>query len=203
MHDWSRSYRRLPFFSANQTLFWFSSQMPLWSGISFYLAVFINLLIAFYYPFSENSGVYDATISGAAWTATFMSLAVLIMFPSSNALKAFICCLIFRLICYLSVGPVLKLMGAVMCVHRFLLVSSHIWTDFVYLCYTGINIFLFIVSLGGNRGTFNQPLREMLTNKELLYLIGYMFFVWLASCCTHFFTAFWWVSRCRWFKSCR
>lgn len=35
-------------------LFWFSGRMTLWGSISFNLAVFINLIIAFFYPY--NSG---------------------------------------------------------------------------------------------------------------------------------------------------
>ena len=43
-------------FPANPLLFWFSSHMFLWGSISFNFIVLINLLVAFFYPFSGNTG---------------------------------------------------------------------------------------------------------------------------------------------------
>ena len=37
-------------------LFWFSRRMTLWGSISFNLAVFINLIIAFFYPYDSGQG---------------------------------------------------------------------------------------------------------------------------------------------------
>jgi len=44
------------FFIANPMLFWLSSHMSLWSKISFYFAIVINILVASYYPFSNGAG---------------------------------------------------------------------------------------------------------------------------------------------------
>lgn len=38
-------------------LYWFSRRMSLWGTISFNLAVFINLIIAFFYPYNSGQGV--------------------------------------------------------------------------------------------------------------------------------------------------
>jgi len=40
-------------FLANQLFFWMSSHVSLWSNVSFYFAVLINLIVAFFYPFSS------------------------------------------------------------------------------------------------------------------------------------------------------
>ena len=46
---WQKKLRQRPW------LYWFNSNISLWSGISFNLAVLINLLIAFFYPFDNHT----------------------------------------------------------------------------------------------------------------------------------------------------
>lgn len=36
-------------------IYWFSRRMTLWGSISFNLAVFINIIIAFFYPYVEST----------------------------------------------------------------------------------------------------------------------------------------------------
>lgn len=36
-------------------IYWFSRRMTLWGSISFNLAVFINIIIAFFYPYVEGA----------------------------------------------------------------------------------------------------------------------------------------------------
>lgn len=36
-------------------IYWFSRRMTLWGSISFNLAVFINIIIAFFYPYMEGA----------------------------------------------------------------------------------------------------------------------------------------------------
>ena len=45
---WQRKLRQ------QKWLYWFSSHMSLWSDISFYLAVLINMLVAIFYPFDSG-----------------------------------------------------------------------------------------------------------------------------------------------------
>ena len=42
------------FFIENKMLFWISNQMLLWERISMHLAILINILVALFYPFSEE-----------------------------------------------------------------------------------------------------------------------------------------------------
>jgi inositol 1,4,5-triphosphate receptor type 1 len=45
-------------------LFWVSSYMSLWSNILFNCAVVINIIVAFFYPFTDNvPSTYEAKIS--------------------------------------------------------------------------------------------------------------------------------------------
>lgn len=38
-------------------MYWFSRRMTLWGSISFNLAVFINIIIAFFYPYVEATSM--------------------------------------------------------------------------------------------------------------------------------------------------
>lgn len=46
-------------------IYWFSRRMTLWGSISFNLAVFINIIIAFFYPYVEGASTGEGT-SGQA-----------------------------------------------------------------------------------------------------------------------------------------
>lgn len=41
-------------------IYWFSRRMTLWGSISFNLAVFINIIIAFFYPYVEGTSTGEA-----------------------------------------------------------------------------------------------------------------------------------------------
>lgn len=45
-------------------LYWFSRRMSLWGTISFRLAVYINLIIALFYPYSSGQGTRTAAVGG-------------------------------------------------------------------------------------------------------------------------------------------
>lgn len=52
--------------SGMPVLYWFSRRMSLWGTISFNLAVFINLIIAFFYPYDSGQGTAVTTVTTAA-----------------------------------------------------------------------------------------------------------------------------------------
>ena len=60
-------------------LFWFSRRMTLWGSISFNLAVFINLIIAFFYPYDSGQGT--SSISTTTTTTLDSVLVVLVLLP--------------------------------------------------------------------------------------------------------------------------
>lgn len=43
-------------------IYWFSRRMTLWGSISFNLAVFINIIIAFFYPYVEGASTGEAAL---------------------------------------------------------------------------------------------------------------------------------------------
>lgn len=47
-------------------IYWFSRRMTLWGSISFNLAVFINIIIAFFYPYMEGASTGgDTSLAGS------------------------------------------------------------------------------------------------------------------------------------------
>lgn len=52
-------------------MYWFSRRMTLWGSISFNLAVFINIIIAFFYPYVEATSMGECPCvrcSSGWWT---------------------------------------------------------------------------------------------------------------------------------------
>lgn len=47
-------------------MYWFSRRMTLWGSISFNLAVFINIIIAFFYPYIEATSMGKCPIAFCA-----------------------------------------------------------------------------------------------------------------------------------------
>jgi len=53
-------------------MYWFSRRMTLWGSISFNLAVFINIIIAFFYPYVEatSMGKCPSSFCSSKWRKT-------------------------------------------------------------------------------------------------------------------------------------
>ncbi|CAE1225060.1 ITPR1 [Acanthosepion pharaonis] len=157
---WQRQLR------ANSLLFWFSSHMLLWGSISFNLAVLMNLLVAFFYPFEQSTKAeLDPRLSGLVWTAMVVSLIIVIMVPRPSGIRTLIVSTILRLIYSVGLEPTLWLLGAL----------------------NVLNKGIFIVSLMGNRGTFTRSFKHLLMDLELVYHIIYLLLCVLGLCVHEFF----------------
>ncbi|KAK2113535.1 Inositol 1,4,5-trisphosphate receptor type 3 [Saguinus oedipus] len=134
-------------------IYWFSRRMTLWGSISFNLAVFINIIIAFFYPYVEgaSTGVLDSPlISLLFWILICFSIAAL--FTKSYSIRPLIVALILRSIYYLGIGPTLNILGALNLTNKI----------------------VFVVSFVGNRGTFIRGYKAMVMDVEFLYHVGYI-----------------------------
>uniref|UniRef100_A0AAY4CD72 Inositol 1,4,5-trisphosphate receptor n=1 Tax=Denticeps clupeoides TaxID=299321 RepID=A0AAY4CD72_9TELE len=139
--EWQKKLRSMP------VLYWFSRRMTLWGSISFNLAVFINLIIAFFYPYNSTPGylgVYACVYSVLLTIKTLESL--------RYGLRPFTVALILRSIYYFGIGPTLILLGTL----------------------NLINKIVFVVSFVGNNGTFIMGYRAMVMDMEFLYHLGYV-----------------------------
>ncbi|XP_073741058.1 inositol 1,4,5-trisphosphate-gated calcium channel ITPR3 isoform X3 [Callorhinus ursinus] len=145
--EWQRKLRSMPL------IYWFSRRMTLWGSISFNLAVFINIIIAFFYPYMEgaSTGVLGSPlISLLFWILICFSIAAL--FTKRYSIRPLIVALILRSIYYLGIGPTLNILGALNLTNKI----------------------VFVVSFVGNRGTFIRGYKAMVMDMEFLYHVGYI-----------------------------
>ncbi|XP_077911602.1 inositol 1,4,5-trisphosphate-gated calcium channel ITPR3 isoform X2 [Halichoerus grypus] len=145
--EWQRKLRSMPL------IYWFSRRMTLWGSISFNLAVFINIIIAFFYPYMEgaSTGVLGSPlISLLFWILICFSITAL--FTKRYSIRPLIVALILRSIYYLGIGPTLNILGALNLTNKI----------------------VFVVSFVGNRGTFIRGYKAMVMDMEFLYHVGYI-----------------------------
>ncbi|XP_037698366.1 inositol 1,4,5-trisphosphate receptor type 3 [Choloepus didactylus] len=145
--EWQRKLRSMPL------IYWFSRRMTLWGSISFNLAVFINIIIAFFYPYVEgaSTGVLGSPlISLLFWILICFSIAAL--FTKRYSVRPLIVALILRSIFYLGIGPTLNILGTLNLTNKI----------------------VFVVSFVGNRGTFIRGYKAMVMDVEFLYHVGYI-----------------------------
>ncbi|XP_075411596.1 inositol 1,4,5-trisphosphate-gated calcium channel ITPR3 [Tenrec ecaudatus] len=145
--EWQRKLRSMPL------IYWFSRRMTLWGSISFNLAVFINIIIAFFYPYVEgaSTGVLGSPlISLLFWVLICFSIAAL--FTKRYSVRPLIVALLLRSIFYLGIGPTLNILGALNLTNKI----------------------VFVVSFVGNRGTFIRGYKAMVMDMEFLYHVGYI-----------------------------
>lgn len=86
---WDLTARRVP--TAQPVLYWCARNMSFWSSISFNLAVLMNLLVAFFYPFRGVRGGIVAAVSGGLgrlhWDPGRMRTNVGCPLPTSDKLR--------------------------------------------------------------------------------------------------------------------
>ncbi|XP_078500366.1 inositol 1,4,5-trisphosphate-gated calcium channel ITPR3 [Lissotriton helveticus] len=145
--EWQRKLRSMPL------MFWFSRRMTLWGTISFNLAVFINLIIAFFYPYVEatSMGVLDSPLT-TVFFWMLIGFSVMSLFTRRYGLRPLIVALILRSVYYLGIGPTLNLLGALNLTNKI----------------------VFVVSFVGNRGTFIRGYKAMIMDMEFLYHVAYI-----------------------------
>lgn len=143
--EWQKKLRSMP------VLYWFSRRMTLWGSISFNLAVFINLIIAFFYPYDSGQGaIDDSMLLMLFWILT--GLSVLGLFSKQYGLQPLTLALILRSIYHLGIGNTLILLGSL----------------------NLINKVVFVVSFVGNNGTFIMGYKAMVMDVEFLYHLAYV-----------------------------
>uniref|UniRef100_A0A8C3NRP4 Inositol 1,4,5-trisphosphate receptor n=1 Tax=Cyanoderma ruficeps TaxID=181631 RepID=A0A8C3NRP4_9PASS len=144
--EWQKKLRSMPL------MYWFSRRMTLWGSISFNLAVFINIIIAFFYPYVEaTSMVLDSPlISLLFWILICFS--IMALFTKRYGMRPLLVALILRSIYYLGIGLTLNILGALNLTNKI----------------------VFVVSFVGNRGTFIRGYKAMIMDVEFLYHVGYI-----------------------------
>lgn len=139
-------------------MFRVSSYMSLWSNILFNCAVLINLIVAFFYPFSDTLPYISWQLSGLIWAAVVSSTAIVVTLPRETGIRTLVASVIFRLIFSLGPEPTLWLLGTLTVVLK------------------GIHL----VSIMGNQGTLTKTYHQILSDFQLWYHLTYMVFCFLA-----------------------
>uniref|UniRef100_A0A8D0KPI7 Inositol 1,4,5-trisphosphate receptor n=1 Tax=Salvator merianae TaxID=96440 RepID=A0A8D0KPI7_SALMN len=145
--EWQKKLR------SNPLMYWFSRRMTLWGSISFNLAVFINIIIAFFYPYVEASsmGLLDSPlIPLLSWLLICFSIVAL--FTQRYGIRPLLVALILRSIYHLGIGLTLNILGALNLTNKI----------------------VFVVSFVGNRGTFIRGYKAMIMDMEFLYHVAYI-----------------------------
>ncbi|XP_043356221.1 inositol 1,4,5-trisphosphate receptor type 3 isoform X4 [Dermochelys coriacea] len=145
--EWQKKLRSMPL------MYWFSRRMTLWGSISFNLAVFINIIIAFFYPYVEatSMGVLDSPlISLLFWFLICFS--IMALFTQRYGIRPLLVALILRSIYYLGIGLTLNILGTLNLTNKI----------------------VFVVSFVGNRGTFIRGYKAMIMDMEFLYHVAYI-----------------------------
>ncbi|XP_020651503.3 inositol 1,4,5-trisphosphate-gated calcium channel ITPR3 [Pogona vitticeps] len=145
--EWQRKLR------SNPLMYWFSRRMTLWGSISFNLAVFINIIIALFYPYVEASsmGLLDSPlIPLLSWFLFCFS--IMALFTRRYGIRPLLVALVLRSIYHLGIGLTLNILGALNLTNKI----------------------VFVVSFVGNRGTFIRGYKAMIMDMEFLYHVAYI-----------------------------
>ncbi|XP_006808861.1 inositol 1,4,5-trisphosphate receptor type 1 isoform X3 [Neolamprologus brichardi] len=149
--NWQKKLRAQP------VLYWCSRNMSVWSGISFKLAVLMNLLVCFFYPLEGvHGGILDPHLSALLWMGVLAALFIVIIMPQPLGIGALVTVTILRLIFSVGLEPTLFLLGA----------------------FNVCNKIIFLISFVGNRGTFTRGYKAMVMDFEFLYHL-----IYLIICC--------------------
>uniref|UniRef100_A0A8C2WE91 Inositol 1,4,5-trisphosphate receptor n=1 Tax=Cyclopterus lumpus TaxID=8103 RepID=A0A8C2WE91_CYCLU len=113
--EWQKKLRSMP------VLYWFSRRMSLWGTISFNLAVFINLIIAFFYPYNSGEGTSTTATTTTATSTTRYGLQPLTI------------ALILRSIYHFGIGNTLILLGSLNLLNKVVFVVSFVGNNGTFI----------------------------------------------------------------------
>ena len=112
-----------------------------------------------------NQTELDPKLSALIWTALLVSLSFIITYPNKTGIRTFFASAILRLIYSLGLEPTLWFIGSI----------------------NLINKSIFLISYMGNRGTFFQSFKCIISDFEFLYHVGYLLLCFLGLCVHEFF----------------
>ncbi|EFX70034.1 hypothetical protein DAPPUDRAFT_113087 [Daphnia pulex] len=155
--------------------FWVSSHMSIWSQILFNLAVIINLIVAFFYPFDNEltdrllilalTSQVCTPLNSLIWAVMLLSAAVAITLPKPSVIRTLVMTVILRLIFSAGPQPTLMLLGTATVVLK------------------GVHL----LSIMANAGTFQRSVRQICTDTEIVYHVVYLIFCFLGLSTHPFF----------------
>nr|Q8WSR4.1 RecName: Full=Inositol 1,4,5-trisphosphate receptor; Short=ApIP3R [Patiria pectinifera]BAB84088.1 inositol 1,4,5-trisphosphate receptor [Patiria pectinifera] len=156
---WQKKLRAQPI------LFLASSNMSKWSLVCFNLAVIVNLLVAFFYPFDVTTTELDHGLSMLVWLMA-ASLAAIVTLRRPSGIRPLVFATILRMLIFsIGVEPTLLFLAVL----------------------TIFNKCIFILSFLGNCGLLYKGVRGIFTDMEVLYHILYLIICFLGLFVHEFF----------------
>ncbi|XP_047489023.1 inositol 1,4,5-trisphosphate receptor-like isoform X3 [Penaeus chinensis] len=131
-----------------------SNYMSLWGRLLFILAVVINLIVAFFYPYTSQLPNVNSHVNGLLWVVLLIALAIVVTLPKKVFMYILGFISIVRVIFSFGPEPALWLLG-----------SANVLIKGVHL-----------VSIMGNKGTFAKSFKQKVTDGELSYHMVYLIF---------------------------
>ena len=159
---WQKKLRTQPL------LYFVSSYMSVWATVSFNLALFLNIIVAIFYPFEKSASKtqdLEWSISILLWALTMIATAAFLKFRSRFMARTLIIPCIVRGIYTFGVETSLIILGIM-----------NVASAAVHL-----------ISIMGNRGTFTKSILQILTDFEIIYHVIYLIFCILGLCFHPFF----------------
>ncbi|CAI2351552.1 unnamed protein product [Caenorhabditis sp. 36 PRJEB53466] len=138
-------------------LSWCAFRLPIWTRLSFHFAFIVNAIVACYYPFPENSKSSISFGNAYSWLAVFTSLLIAHYFRDDKSYfpKTFLP--ILASLCFLSVSSI----GVTPTLYLFGLLQL-------------VNKIVHVLAFVSNKGLEDRPIGEILTCRNLLYLLAYL-----------------------------
>ncbi|XP_042858800.1 inositol 1,4,5-trisphosphate receptor-like [Penaeus japonicus] len=131
-----------------------SNYMSIWGRLLFILAVVINLIVAFFYPYTSQLPNVNSHVNGLLWVVLLIALAIVVTLPKKVFMYILGFLSVMRVIFSFGPEPALWLLG-----------SANVLIKGVHL-----------VSIMGNKGTFAKSLKQKVTDGELSYHVVYLVF---------------------------
>lgn len=104
---WQKKLRGQPL------LYYVSSQMSMWGSLSFNLAVFVNLIVALFYPFEQSANKIniDATWSILLWLLTVLAAVFVATMPRKVGFRTLLSCILVRMLFSIGIQATLWLLS--------------------------------------------------------------------------------------------
>uniref|UniRef100_A0A8B9LAB4 Inositol 1,4,5-trisphosphate receptor n=1 Tax=Astyanax mexicanus TaxID=7994 RepID=A0A8B9LAB4_ASTMX len=151
--EWQKKLRSMP------VLYWFSRRITLWGAISFNLAVFINLIIAFFYPYDSGQSM---------------------QLKSIHTIYIF---LVYEIHKYISLRPPAP---HPQIYQNIFIISLIMHANCQLFCQLSlsqlINKIVYVLSFVGDNGTFIMGYKAMVMDMEFLYHLAYVLTSTLGLC---------------------
>eukprot|EP00118_Oscarella_pearsei_P014018 m.117174 g.117174 ORF g.117174 m.117174 type:complete len:2678 (+) comp37607_c0_seq1:123-8156(+) len=164
-------------------LFFISQNEAVWASIAFYLAITVNLLVAFFYPFQDNIGELGDELSLINWAV--MGISFFMVLKVWKGYRAFVVATVIRLVYSIGVVQTLWIIGVLQVVNKMVFLIA-------FLCNRGV--FYKETARDENQQSAggaspSPPWRTVIREREFLFHLVYITLCIMGLCVHEFLFA--------------